>query len=49
MTVAKDGPGQEENSQEEEEDSPIEEDPKEGSPTTKRPQVSGKAEDKDKD
>ena len=33
VTVVKDGPGQEEDSEEEEEDSPIKEDPREGSST----------------
>ena len=38
MTVVKDGPGREENSGEEEEDSPIEEDPKEENLTKAPPQ-----------
>ena len=38
MTVAEDGPGQEEDLEEEEEDSPTKEDPKEGSLTKVPPQ-----------
>ena len=52
MSEAKYGPDQRVDSEAEEEDSPTEEDSREGSltsPTTKRPHVSGKPEDKDKD
>ena len=52
VTMVKDGPGQKVDSEEEEEDSSIGEDIQgrkfDKSPTTKRPQVSSKAEDKDK-
>ena len=52
-TKAKDGPDQRVDSEAGGEDSPAEEDSREGSltknPTTKRPHVSSKAEDKDKD
>ena len=48
VTVVKDGPGQKVDSEEEEEVSPIEGRKFDKSPTTKRPQVSSKAKDKDK-
>ena len=54
VSEVKDGPDQKEDSMAEEEDHPTEENSREGSltrarPTTKRPHVSGKPEDKDKD
>ena len=53
VTMVKDGLGQKVDSEEEEEDSPVGEDSKgrkfDKSPMTKRPQVSSKVEDKDKD